>query len=796
MNILKQPYLQYILLFAITSFLGAQESVFSGIVVDEETNLPLADVYVYESSQNLSDITKKDGTFKITSKSKALTLNFQHISYQLVTKQLKANQYTKVALVFAQTNLDDVVVTSKAANRSGVKTISKLSVDSNDIKRNSGAQLGDLLSQISGVTFISTGQNVQLPVIHGLYGNRILVLNNGFKHGFQNWGSDHAPELDISGAEQIKVVKGTTAVKYGPDALGGAVIVENNALSLDKPLFARLTSSYQTNGRGYGSNLSLGEGKENFSYYGGISYNHIGDRKAPNYFLTNTGMRDFAAQAGLRYDWNSWSFKTNYSIVNQNLGILRSAVGSSGAALIRNIEATQPTFIRPFSYEINEPNQEVQHQLASLKTTKTFENGNVLYINFARQWNARKEFDVRRNANLPVLDLALETNDLQIEYEHKIGQKISGSAGVQYFFQSNENNPGTGITPFIPNYKIGRYSAFLIEALELDKATWELGVRYDIEQNGVGGRDNRQVVFKDNFSFSNFSVSFGNLYKLSNNKTLRNNLGFGWRPPNMAELYSFGQHEAQTTFGLLRYKPNDQSVIEASEVTLFNESNVNPENSIKYTTEFEWRTNKDLLSINAYANYIENFIFSRPIGVLGTARGPMPTFVVDQANAFFWGTDITYTRNYLPKGKATIGGSYIWSRNVERNEPLINQPPILLNARIDQSFDKMGYFDELDFSIRPSYTFRQFQAPRVISIRSLVEGTADLDFSDPIFDFLPPPDGYFLLNASVGLSKNNFYFSLEARNILNTSFRDYLNNMRYFADEMGINMIFSVTYKI
>ena len=50
--------------------------------------------------------------------------------------------------------------------------------------------LEDLASAIEdeqGISLISVRFNVQLPIIHGLYGNRILILNNGLKHGFQNW---------------------------------------------------------------------------------------------------------------------------------------------------------------------------------------------------------------------------------------------------------------------------------------------------------------------------------------------------------------------------------------------------------------------------------------------------------------------------------------------------------------------------------------------------------------------------------------------------------------------------------
>ncbi len=781
----------------IFNFSYSQEKLFFGKVVDDSSGKPITEVLITIASLNdqftFSDV---NGKFEMSSYENQIQLTFERYGYETTSVVIMANQFTTIKLSEAKIGLDEVTLITRNYKEKGIESLNQQLINSDVLQKNTAVQLGSALSQIDGVSFISTGQNIQLPVIHGLYGNRILILNNGFKHGFQNWGSDHAPEIDVGGADVIKVIKGAAAVKYGPDALGGAVVVENNAMKLNEDFYLHTTSSYQTNGKGYGLNTSFGEGKKNFSYHFGGSFNQIGDRRAPGYNLTNTGMKDFSFRGGLRYDYKDWSFKTNYSLVNQNLGILRASVGSSGSALIRNIEASRPTFIRPFSYSINEPNQEVQHQLASFKAIRNFADGSQLNISYARQWNTRKEFDVRRSANLPVLDLELETDDLQIEWEHSFSNRIIGSVGVQYFAQSNSNNPGTLVTPFIPNYEVKRYSAFIQESLELHNSVWEIGFRYDFEEDGVGGRDNRNTIFQDSFTFNNISFSLGHKWDLNAHTKIRNNLGFGWRPPNMAELYSFGQHESQTTFGLLRYQPSEQHIIEASSVTLFDESEISPENSTKYSSELEWRTNKNYLSVSAYVNYIQNFIFSRPIGVLGTARGPMPTFIIDQSDALFLGSDVSYTRYYHPNGKAKLGASYIWSRNVERNEALINQPPIHLHASMEHSFSDIGFVDELDLSIHPTFTFRQFQAPRDISVRSLIEGSADLAIDDPIFDFLPPPDGFFLLNATVGAKIKDFYISLEARNLLNTRYRDYLNTMRYFADEMGANFILSVNYSL
>lgn len=78
----------------------------------------------------------------------------------------------------------------------------------------------NVLEGVRGVSFISNGTTAVKPVIQGMYGNRILLVNNGVNHAGQQWGDEHSPEIDWNSARSISVIKGVQTVKYGPDALG------------------------------------------------------------------------------------------------------------------------------------------------------------------------------------------------------------------------------------------------------------------------------------------------------------------------------------------------------------------------------------------------------------------------------------------------------------------------------------------------------------------------------------------------------------------------------------------------
>lgn len=770
----------------------------NGIVYDAQSKSPLVGAIIQiETDPVIRSASQGDGTFSFSLvQTTAIEAKVSYLGYKTQRTRLNPGKENRIYLEADETNLSEVEIQGERFRAEGTRSLSVSSIGQEEISRNTTGSLGTLLSGIQGVSFASFGSNIQLPIIHGLYGNRILILNNGFKHGFQNWGSDHAPEINIQSAESITVVKGAAAVRYGPDALGGAVITESHSLPLQTRLNGALHSGFQSNGRGFNAGFNIAEGYEDFSWHAGGSMNLVGDRRAPDYLLSNTGAREYSLYSGAKYKIKeNLLARANYSFIRQNLGILRSSIGNSGAALIRNFEADRPVIIRDFSYDISEPNQYVTHQLASIKLDWNPEEENYFGFRYAFQSNGREEYDVRRNADLPIIDLNLTTHDIQADWTHKLSENLQGVVGGQILLQSNGNNPGTGITPFIPNYESFRASAFWVETLSSRNAEWEFGVRYDYERNSVAGRERTQAPFSDLFTFSNFSAAIGYVNQLNETTSFRTNLGTGWRPPNMAELYSFGQHEARQIFGLLRYEENAEGNLRNDRVVPLNESAVQAEQSYKWVNELEIAGQNSRFSTSIYANYIANFIFWRPIGVVGTLRGPMPTYIFDQADAFFTGIDLNYQFNHHSEWTSRIGGSFIWSQNVERREPLINQPPININYELKYTKRNVGPLDRFEFALQPMYTFRQFEAPRKIAVRDLIEGSVTINLDSEIFDFMAPPPGYFLLNGYARAEKGKMAFTLQINNGLNIRYRDYLNAMRFFADDLGRNIMLNVHYK-
>ena len=779
----------------------------TGKIIDNETQNPLSDVIIrvisdpqvygnrviYSASDKFS-ISDEDGKFLFEDLcAEEDSLIFSRIGYRDSIISLDIDFWT-VSLTETSVELENVLISDQREKNLGTQTLSQQSIILEDQAVDRTSSLANLASQIDGVTFISTGSNVERPVIHGLYGNRILVLNNYIKHGFQNWGDDHAPEINISSVERISVLKGSSGVRFGPEALGGAIIVEPDQLKLRQPYYFNINSGYQTNGRGTNYSIKTGKGFKNLGFNLGLNYIKIGDRHTPSYSLTNSGKEEKGFNLGFHYHLKNFDIKTYYSYVDIDLALLRSSMFHSGNAISRAMSSDIPLIIEPFSYNIKPPSQYVKHHFLKASVDWWYNKNEKVSLIAGRQLNKREEFDVRRNIDKPIIDLDLTSFDLMLEWNHSFSDNLDGLIGFHFFNQDNDNNPGTQTTPFIPNYNTNRFSFFLIENLKFGKNFFELGLRIDNEDYNVRGREVSQNIFRDEHSLTNMTFSIGYENQVSENLLFRTNLGSAWRTPNMAELYSFGSHGFKNSFGLLRYYYNDAEKLRTDKVTIMSETNLSPEKSFKIINEFDYNSEKNKVKLTLFSNYILNYVFERPIGLYGTIRGPMPYFIFDQTDMLFLGSDLTLKRKFSKKLHSSFTLNYLWSNNLDKNGKLLNQPPIRIEKNLSFKTNNFWRSDFSEISLKPSYTFKQFQAPMTFSPESLISGENIITPETNIFDFKDAPDSYFLLDFSWKLNINDISVSLFVNNILNKKYRNYLNNMRYFTDEPGRNFIINLSY--
>lgn len=764
----------------------------SGKVISDEDGeaIPLATIELSAGQKKQTIVNKADGSFElkgICDPNVFLTVRFVGFEkyekkYILESEKNKLEIRLKVDIK----NLDDFTIEEEKVAE--IATLQLDQLDALALNKSAGVSLGEALTNITGVNMLQTGPTIAKPVIHGLHSNRILILNNGIRQEGQQWGQEHAPEIDPFVANNLKLIKGAAAVKYGPDAIGGVILVNPSELPNSAGFSGKINAVGASNSRLYATSVLLEGGIEGLDGLGWRvqgTFKKAGDSKAADYRLTNTGTQEENFSLGLGYHTDDRGLEVFFSSFNSELGVLRSAHIGNLTDLATAINSDRPLFIEDFSYDIKNPYQDVKHQLFKANGHIELREIGSFSLQYGFQNNVRKEFDVRRagRSEIPALSLALNTHTLDIDLDMSVKGNWKWDIGASLMHQSNINDSETGIRPLIPNFTNATAGAHVITRYIRSSFELEIGARYDFKHYLIKRFDENNVLLKPEFDFNNLTGSAGAIFFLSNSWTLRTNIGTAWRAPHVNELYSEGLHHGAAALE----EGNDQLI---------------SEKAIKWITSLERQSGRLNLNLSAYYNLISDYIFLRPESVELTIRGAFPVFRYRQTDALIYGLDADLDYDLSSNWKLNSRMSLIRAKDRTLNSPLINIPTSQLESAMAYHF-KDSKLTKPFVSFGFKAVTRQKNAPRVISIQEVLnanDSDIDLFATNPsIFDFVAPPNGYmnFVLSGGFDWAMDNgdvlnVFMSID--NLLNNSYRDYLNRFRYYADDLGRNISLKLSY--
>ncbi len=797
-----------LVLCSVVAFLKAQQTVapdcdyvVEGKVYDAETKEPLAFVSVQLEGTSVGTETDDEGHFEIGSLcEQEYDLAFSFIGYKTVRHHHDFHHPALEIYLAPDGLLLESVVVEATSLQSGLATTTTTRLTGEELDAVASESFGDAVSEIAGVGTLKTGQNIVKPVIHGLHSNRVLIINNGLRHEFQNWGVDHAPEIDPSLIDNIEVVKGAGTVRFGPDALGGVVLVNPSKVELSSPLSGKVRLHGRSNGRAGEGSAELSKGFKWWSVLGGGSWTKQGDLSAADYLLSNTGKEETSYYGEVRvHPFARLDITGSYSNFEQELGLLSASVFGNLDDLRLALAVDTPIVIDPFTYDIEQPKQAVQHELYKASVRYIGEN-HSLQLQYGSQINKRQEFGVRRG-EAPNIDLELRTQTIDLDWNHPAIGPLTGKLGAQWLTKANDNQPGTNTVPFIPNYDEQRLGVFLIESLDLGKALIEAGVRFDLLESAITGREPDNTIYRNKILYRNLSGTIGMKLPIGEHGSFRTNFGTAWRAPNVAELYRFGQSAFFIEYGLWRYTINEDTDFVTTSQGILDQTDreVPSEQGYKWINTYGVQNEKLQLEVTGYINYIDNFIYSKPAGITRTARGSFVFFIYDQTDALFWGVDLSSKWTHYPGFSSELGGSFVWSKQISRNDFFAAQPPPQVSYGM--IFEpEVPWLPNSKFEVEFDYTFEHFQHPRTITVEDFLfaaqQGINRFSEDARDFDLQDPPPGFLLTNLKWGSRWKHLDYRFEVRNLFNVTYRNYTDRLRYFADDLGRNFLLTVTIHI
>ena len=614
--------------------------------------------------------------------------------------------------------------------------------------------LGDSIAHMAGVDTVSTGGQAGKPVIRGLAGNRVRVLQDGVPQDFQQFGIRHAPTVDPINAYRIDVVRGPMSVIFGSDAMGGVV----NVISAQVPIYneelvssALVNLSYGTNNDQVGTSLQVEGGK---AQWGWVSSYHR--EKADNFVTPSADINSVNDSSRPRFT-GEIPF-TNFSIESVSL-----ASGFVSDAFDWTVRYTD------FSNEQNflQPN--------SVPTGQHLDNKNVLSdmtFHLTELWNVHFILNWQKNKRVAGTGVSFEelsslSSDLNIElertqsklvFEHDDSSAWKGQFGAEYIYKDQVTNIGT----LVPDTAVGYLAFYAYEKFDNELVIAELGGRWDkITLEPLN--ENQQWV--ENFDRNEWIALTGSMslsWKLSDNWLFIQRISRGFRAPSIFDLYAGGVHG-----GVAAYQTGNSELVE--------EYSFNKEVGLNYISK------KIQASVTLYQNTFKDYIYQADTGTTHQPSG-LPLFEMRQGDAEIEGLEIGASFKITQHVDWEFNANIINSELMSTGSELPLMPANSFYQRLGYNLGDISSFSDINFVIEHEYKNNK-----------LIAGKFE-PFAQ--YDFLPfgtaSTDQYHLLNIGVSAQLPVYghpvTLTVKANNLTDEVYRDFLDTYKGYALGMGRNV--------
>jgi iron complex outermembrane recepter protein len=504
--------------------------------------------------------------------------------------------------VFAQQNPMQIDVTGARESTTSILTPTKI-LQGNELQDKLGTTLGATIGNELGVSQTGYGTGASRPVMRGLEGARVQILQNGLSVGdVSAISADHAVASPVANARQIEILRGAAALLYGSGSSGGLVNVINDRILTnlpDKPTGA-LNTSYDTVSNGRAASGVIEGSIGSVAVHVDTAINNNQNYRIPG----------FAEQGGPNANWKinpngeaeniPYSGKLPNSFNNQNnLGVGASYIGKSSYTGI-SVERLNNNYGIPTPeggmIKQSQNRYDFQHQ-----TRDPFAGFSSIKFSAANSNYNHTEFGT--GAYTPAALWKNIANEMRLELAHKQWMGWKGTFGAQVTRSSVEATEiESGSYAILPSTKTNSNALFWIEEGRWGSLQGNLGLRYDnVKQNpnsstvlsADGPFDPTAEPATPQLQSKNFnllSYSAGGLWNFANGYGTGLSYTVSQRAPSAAELYSYGIHESTATFAV-------------------GNSNLSKETSHNLELNVQKTMGKVRGKVNVYLNKFNNYIY-------------------------------------------------------------------------------------------------------------------------------------------------------------------------------------------
>lgn len=758
---MKRYFICFLLITILSSNVLLSQNSVKGKVTDE-TKAPIEEADIYIEQLHIGTTSDENGNFELENIPQGthklsisyVGFNTQNIEINIVSSNIELN----ISLSPSVFHMDEVIV-SVPFNKLQSENVMKIESKSIETLRKTGAPtLMQSISNIAGVSELSTGTGIGKPVIRGLSGNRVLVYTQGVRLENQQFGYEHGLGMNDSGIESVEVIKGPASLLYGSDALGGVLYLNPEKFAYQDETNIELNQNFYSNTLGSNTSLGVKTSKDKFKLIFRGGFNSHADYQVPDGDrVTNTRFteKDFKTGIGLNLDQFVTEFRYNY---NQSEIGIPEEIGNQTTS--RSVEL---------------PYQDLETHILSLHNHFYLKESKI-DLNLGYIINNRKEFEEEHEHEEeheeeeheeeehegPALDMNLKTLTYDLRYNFAKKGKFETIAGLQGMFQVNKN---FGEEILIPDAVINDFGLLVTSTFEInERNSIQGGLRFDYRnlrsdpyeiEEGIDGQET--IVEGIERDYKNFTFSLGYKSFLFNTITLRINLASGFRAPNLAELTSFGVHHGTNRF-------------EIGNPDLESEQNFQTDISLEYGNEhFE-------IFANGFYNKLNNYIFANPTGEMFDDH---PVYEYIQSDAKLYGGEFGLHLHPHPFDWLHLESSFETVTGEQDNGEYLPLIPANKWANtIRTEFKGSKNFSEIYAALNLDSYFDQ----------------------NKVSEFESSTEAYNLLNLRMGgnlnFNKMNLGINVSFNNLLNETYISHLSRLKTdLIPNPGRNLVLGLNFK-
>jgi len=527
--------------------------------------------------------------------------------------------------------------TSNAWNEA-VESVTVLEGDK--LAKKAQSTLGETLSKEVGISSTQFGPNASRPVIRGLNGNRIRILQDGLGiMDLSGASQDHAVPINPLVSERIEVVRGPLNLLYGSSAIGGVVNVVTSRIhkNYHEHVSGGLDVKTDSSNDGQNMAMNLDYGANNFMLHVDGDMGSATDLKTPDQKIANS-----------EYNQKSYSVGTSYFVDEDTyVGV--------GYSLYDNLYGV----VAEEDVDIDMRQQRVDvlahHDLKGFFTSVQLKSAQTFYEHSELEGGSvGTNFDNKGN-------------ETRLELYHRVNDQITGIMGLQTQISDFK---AVGDEAFLPFNKTQQYAFFLFEQLQQKWGKLNLGLRYETTKVEADA-GNVLATAKDK-DFNTFSAATGVLFNLSEQFTTGLNLSYNERAATFQELYANGAHIAIGKF-------------------VVGNENLEKEKSVAAEWSLRQKSKTMESVFNVFGHKFENYLSLNPTGnvddtdesgTAGDSEEDFSIFNYEQNKALIYGAELSFTHFVNPNFQWTLKGDYLRGRNKTFNQNLARMTPIRLMGEV------------------------------------------------------------------------------------------------------------------